>query len=73
MSLCTFPVDSLFLQLIRQPFIENATVVVEQGWNLAAVAVVPVAVLGVEVPHLFRGVDLAVTASVPGARRWLER
>ena len=65
-----FPLLALFLQLIRQPFIEDAAVVVEQHRNLAAVTVVPVAILGVKVPHLFGGVDLAVTAGVPGARRW---
>lgn len=64
---------TLFLQLIRQPLIEDAAVIVEQHRNLAAIAVVPVAVLGVEVPHLFGGVNLAVSASVPGSRRWLER
>ena len=65
-----FPSFPLFLQLISQPFVEDAAVVVEQHWNLAAVAVVPVAVLGVEVSHLFRGVDLTVTAGMPGSRRW---
>ena len=52
--------------------IENAAVVVEQHWNLAAVAVVPVTGLGVAVSHLLGGVDLAVTAGVPAASRWLE-
>lgn len=40
---------------------------------MAAIAVVPVAVLGVEVPNLFCGVDLSVTAGVPAARRLFER
>lgn len=66
------PQHSLFLQLIFQPLVEDAAVVVEQRRDLAAVAVIPVSVLGVEVPHLFGGVDLAVTAGVPGARRWFE-
>ena len=67
------PLLALFRQLVRQPFVEYAAVVVEQYRNLAAVAVVPVAVLSVEVPHLFGCVDLAVTAGVPAARRRLER
>ena len=67
------PGISFFRQLIRQPFVENTTVVVEQNRYLAAIAVVPVAILGVEVTHLFGGVDLAVTTGVPGARRRLER
>lgn len=67
------PSFPLFCQLVRQPFIEDAAVVIEQHRNLATIAVVPVAVLGVKVPHLFGGVDLPVTAGVPGARRWLQR
>lgn len=65
-----FPSFPLFRQFLSQPLIEDAAVVVEQHWDLAAVAVVPVAVLGVEVPNLFGGVDLAVAAGMPGSRRW---
>lgn len=60
---------SLFRQLILHPFVENAAVFVEKHRNLAAVAVIPVAVLGVKVPHLLGGEYLAVTAGVPAARR----
>ena len=67
-----FPSFPLFRQFLSQPLIEDAAVVVEQHRDLAAVAVVPVAVHGVEVAHLFGGVDLAVTAGVPGARCRLE-
>ena len=66
------PLLPLFNQLISQTFVENATVVVDQHRYLAAIAVVPVAVLGVEVPNLLSGVDPAVTAGVPASRRWLE-
>lgn len=67
------PFLPLFRQLLSKPLVEYAAIAVEQHRNLAAVAVVPIAVLSVEVPHLFGGVDLAVAAGVPGARRCLER
>ena len=67
-----FPSFPLFRQFLSQPLIEDAAVVVEQHWDLAAVAVVPIAVLSVEVPNLFGGVDPTVTAGVPAASCWLE-